>query len=515
MADRRLNGINPLSYMGVNPLMPPDMYTKPFAPTPQDYQNVELADLWLDTTTEITYILVSLDQQNISTLGGPAKWVPFTGGAGSVFTLTGNTGGAVSPLAGNINTVGDGTYITVTGNPATHTLTASLINGATYTNSFVTSSPVATPAATGGTAVPAANVLNIQGSHNISLSGGLPNTGAANDVVVWGNNAITLGDLTPLSADAGAVTCTTGDVIITAGDLTLPNTNAAGNQGIIKFGGNRFISNYGDFNTFVGADSGNTTLTVISAMNNTGVGFQALLSLTTGTGNVGVGNAALRDLTTGSFNSSTTSLGELISGSFNSGFGNALTALTTGSYNTALGYHAGLNYSGAESSNISIASPGVLGESNVCRIGFATGTGTQQLNKVFIYGIAGITTDVADAVPVLISASTSQLGTISSSLRYKENIKDMGSYSEDILKLRPVTFVFKNSAAKALQVGLIAEEVEKVMPRMTVYENGKPETVKYHDLPVLLLNEFQKQAHIIKSLQEKIDKLERKLTLNE
>jgi len=45
------------------------------------------------------------------------------GGGGPIDTLTGNTGGAVSPLAGNINIVGDGLTLTVSGNPATHTLT--------------------------------------------------------------------------------------------------------------------------------------------------------------------------------------------------------------------------------------------------------------------------------------------------------------------------------------------------------------------------------------------------------
>jgi hypothetical protein len=45
------------------------------------------------------------------------------GGGGPIDTLTGNTGGAVSPLAGNINVVGDGLTLTVSGNPGTHTLT--------------------------------------------------------------------------------------------------------------------------------------------------------------------------------------------------------------------------------------------------------------------------------------------------------------------------------------------------------------------------------------------------------
>jgi hypothetical protein len=55
---------------------------------------------------------------------------PIGGGGGTVNTLTGNTGLAVSPLLGNINLVGDGTTITIAGNPGTHTLTASVIGTA-------------------------------------------------------------------------------------------------------------------------------------------------------------------------------------------------------------------------------------------------------------------------------------------------------------------------------------------------------------------------------------------------
>ncbi len=42
---------------------------------------------------------------------------------GAILTLTGNVGGAAPPTAGNINTVGDGVTINVTGNPGTSTLT--------------------------------------------------------------------------------------------------------------------------------------------------------------------------------------------------------------------------------------------------------------------------------------------------------------------------------------------------------------------------------------------------------
>ena len=115
--------------------------------------------------------------------------------------------------------------------------------------------------------------------------------------------------------------------------------------------------------------------------------------------------------------------------------------------------------------------------------------------RAFIHGIRFRTTDTADAIPVLID-SEGQLGTISSSGRYKESIQDMGKHSALLNELRPVTFRYKKPFAdgtKPIQFCLIAEEVAEVFPELVVLdEQGKPETVKYHLLSSLLLNELQK-----------------------
>ncbi len=115
-------------------------------------------------------------------------------------------------------------------------------------------------------------------------------------------------------------------------------------------------------------------------------------------------------------------------------------------------------------------------------------------------GIRGITTANADAVAVLIDSS-GQLGTISSSQRYKQNIQTMGIASQSILDLNPVTFTYKTDKMNTKQFGLIAEEVEEIFPDIVVRNaNGQPETVQYHILPVLLLNEVKKLQNTINSL---------------
>ncbi len=73
----------------------------------------------------------------------------------------------------------------------------------------------------------------------------------------------------------------------------------------------------------------------------------------------------------------------------------------------------------------------------------------------------------------------------------------MGSVSEKLMQLRPVTFRYKDTAEKgthARQYGLIAEEVAKVYPDLVQYDKaGKPFTIYYHLLTPMLLNELQKE----------------------
>ncbi|MCA3555219.1 tail fiber domain-containing protein, partial [Aestuariivirga sp.] len=80
---------------------------------------------------------------------------------------------------------------------------------------------------------------------------------------------------------------------------------------------------------------------------------------------------------------------------------------------------------------------------------------------------------------------------------YKEDVHSMGDASNALMGLRPVTYRYKQAEAdgsKPIQYGLIAEEVDKVMPDLVVYdEQGRPDSVSYEILPSLLLNEYQKQ----------------------
>jgi hypothetical protein len=245
----------------------------------------------------------------------------------------------------------------------------------------------------------------------------------------------------------------------------------------------------------------------------TASGYEALYSNTTGAYNTASGYGALYANTTADYNTasgygalysnkgnSNTATGyealyDNTSGIQNTATGlHALSANTTGSNNIAEGYHAGYNLT-TGSYNIDIGSPGVKAESGTIRIGTITGTTSTQ-SAAYIAGIYGVTTGTAGTAVFI--DSSGQLGTVSSSIRYKEDIQPMAEASDRLLKLRPVKFRYKKantSGEKPIQYGLIAEEVAEVYPELVVRDatTGRIDGVCYDELAPMLLNEAQKQ----------------------
>ncbi len=275
----------------------------------------------------------------------------------------------------------------------------------------------------------------------------------------------------------------------------------------------------GTRNTALGfrALSSNTT-----ASSNTAIGDNALFSNTTGSYNVALGKDALSLNTTASFNTAfgafalgvnTTgyqnvalghdALGDNTTGGKNVAVGAGALAQSTGIGNIAIGAGAGANVT-TGIANIHIGNYGNSGDSNKLRIGsFQTET--------FIDGIHGNTT--SGGVTVFVNSS-GDLGTSTSSRRFKEDIADLGALSERLLALRPVSFRYTKEAAgegeRPLEYGLIAEEVAEVFPELVAYdEEGQPYTVRYHLLVPLLLNELQREQETVAALRARVEALER------
>jgi hypothetical protein len=151
---------------------------------------------------------------------------------------------------------------------------------------------------------------------------------------------------------------------------------------------------------------------------------------------------------------------------------------------------------------------GVTTASGVICIGTA---GANVSNSCFIGHIRNVTTAQNNAIPVLID-SAGQLGTMSSSRRYKKEIKAMDKTSEAILALKPVTFHYKSDNTNRPEFGLIAEEVADVNPDLVVRDkNGEIYTVRYDAVNAMLLNEFLKEHRKVEGQQATIAELKSEL----
>jgi hypothetical protein len=250
---------------------------------------------------------------------------------------------------------------------------------------------------------------------------------------------------------------------------------------------------------------------------NTATGVNALFNNTIGSFNTAMGLRALQNNTTGILNTANgdSALLSNTTGSHNTAIGlDALRFNTTGDDNIALGLAAALTVT-TGTGNIHIGSQGDSDDSETIRIGSTFWYAPPVQTRAFIAGIRGVTTANADALPVLID-SAGQLGTASSSHRFKKEIKPMDQASEAILALKPVTFHYKSDATGTPQFGLIAEEVAEVNPNLVVRNaDGEIYTVRYDAVNVMLLNEFLKEHRRVTQLRtivaQQQDKFESKL----
>jgi len=264
-----------------------------------------------------------------------------------------------------------------------------------------------------------------------------------------------------------------GDSLIAGCDLSVGcnidmvnSTDAA--HGNINKAGVPFIHNYptnAAFNTFLGLDSGNFTMTGVQ---NTGVGTATLFANTTGNNNVAVGY-------------------------------NALASNTTGVNNIAVGMGAGNGIS-TTNNNILIGNLGLIADAGTIRIG-ANGTHTSAF-------IQGIYLTILPALPLPLAVfvgADGQLGTAISSRRYKENIEEINKKEllERFARIIPVMFSYKNDPMQTRTYGMIAEELEKVMPELVAKDkDGNPASIAYHLFTPLLIA-------MIQQLQERVEKLEK------
>jgi hypothetical protein len=310
------------------------------------------------------------------------------------------------------------------------------------------------------------------------LTGGGTN-GTVNLAVAFGGTGAAT---TAARSDHTHAAAGTGNTTVGAGALPLISTG----------GGNTALGNGAMANQTTGANStgiGAGALAAGSAAtNNTGVGVNALFSTTAGT-NVAVGSFAMEDNVTGTENVAV-GLSALRNGTAvgsNTAIGRDALRNATGSSNTALGHAAGASLT-TGSGNLYLEHAGTATESNTTRVGSGQ-------TRAFVAGVRGVVTGVNNAIAVLIDGN-GQLGTTSSSHRFKEEIEPLRGGAPWLQQMRPVQFRYLEPFAdgsKPIQYGLIAEEVAEVNRELVAYDaDGRPGSVKYHVLPALLVAEVQR-----------------------
>jgi len=265
---------------------------------------------------------------------------------------------------------------------------------------------------------------------------------------------------------AGALTTASGVVAI--GDAAMNATTTGGSNTAV--GSSALTTNTtGAYNTAIGdsALSSNTT-----ASNNTAVGYQAMYANTTGASNTAVGYGAGGNVTTGTNN---IFIGQ--------NAGNTSTAITTGGQNIHLGV-------------ATIASANNVDYEHI--IGFnLTGKGTQ-------------TTFIGQSA--CYQGNNSTLWSVTSDARLKKNIVDNNTGLDKINAIQVRNFEYRvaeeitdlsqDQAIKkeGVQLGVIAQELQQVLPECVKTESTGVMTVNADNLTWYMIN-------AIKELQAQINEL--------
>ena len=106
-------------------------------------------------------------------------------------------------------------------------------------------------------------------------------------------------------------------------------------------------------------------------------------------------------------------------------------------------------------------------------------------------------------------------GTNLSSIRYKENVKNLDLDYKTILKIEPVSFHYKKEVLEEgdpsnKQYGFIAEQVDGLgLQELVNYDKeNRPDSIKYDNMSIYLLKVCQEQEKTINNLLDRVGQLE-------
>ena len=289
------------------------------------------------------------------------------------------------------------------------------------------------------------------------------------------------------------------------------NDMGGANVYVGSFAGNDKINSYR--NTIVGDDAGSVGS---EGSNNVYVGERAGYT-NRGDNNVVIGREAGSAETNYTLDSDFDS--NVLVG-YRSGFSNK-----TGNGNVFIGYYAGYSELGSDKlyiDNSSTSAPLIWGDfsNNYVRINSYLGIGTSPsiLHGLRVDG----GTDVNYSMVVYKGAYAYGNGFVSASdISMKKEIATLEGALEKVMQIRGVTYAWDTDNPdvadldESVQIGVIAQEVEKVFPELVTENAEGYKGVAYGKLSAVLIEAIKEQQAMIDQQQRNIEDLEKRLSLLE
>jgi hypothetical protein len=337
----------------------------------------------------------------------------------------------------------------------------------------------------------AALALNNSTSNIAIGQAAMSSSGSGTENIAIGTTALlTNNSFQNIAIGGGAMAASgSGFSNIAIGTATMGTSASGANN--IAIGGGSLLANNGNSNIAIGAG---TMATSVSGIGNIAIGNGAL-PINNSTNNIAIGDGVLAANVIGSGN---IAIGD-----------GAMATNTLATNSIAIGNGAGT----AIPASLNTITIGTIG--NPVAPPGAIQIGTPVINSAcFIQGIFNVPLVGFPSVAIL---PTGQLGLglpSPSSKIYKNTIQDLNKESELIYQLRPVSFYYNkemneisttHNISQEKQYGLIAEEVEEIIPEFIIkhpYDTETTYSVDYTKLIPLLLNEAIKMKNRVDKLTE-------------